>query len=62
VILGLYWKRGRTGPVFAGLIVGVFTAMFLMLSHHDPVFGLSAGFVALCVNFAIAVIFCAGIP
>jgi solute:Na+ symporter, SSS family len=62
VILGLYWKRARTGPVFAGLIVGVFTAMFLMLSHHDPVFGLSAGFVALCVNFAIAVIFCAGIP
>jgi solute:Na+ symporter, SSS family len=57
VILGLYWKRVRTVPVFAGMIVGVVTAAFLMLSHHDPVFGVSAGFLALCVNFAIAVIF-----
>jgi SSS family solute:Na+ symporter len=57
VVLGLYWKRARTVPVFAGMIVGVLTAAVLMLSHHDPVFGVSAGFLALCVNFAIAVIF-----
>ena len=57
VVLGLYWKRVRTVPVFAGMIVGVVTAAVLMLSHHDPVFGVSAGFLALCVNFAIAVIF-----
>jgi SSS family solute:Na+ symporter len=57
VILGLYWKRVRTTAVFAGMIVGVVTAVCLMLSHHDPLFGLSAGFLALCVNFAIAVIF-----
>jgi len=60
VVLGLYWRRAKTAAVFAGMIVGVVTAVFLMLSHHDPLFGLSAGFLALCVNFAIAVIFSAG--
>jgi SSS family solute:Na+ symporter len=62
VILGLYWKRVRTAAVFAGMIVGVVTAVSLMASHHDPLFGLSAGFLALGVNFAIAVIFSAGKP
>jgi SSS family solute:Na+ symporter len=57
VFLGLYWKRVRAAAVFAGMIVGVVTVVCLMLSHHDPLFGLSAGFLALCVNFAIAVIF-----
>jgi Na+/proline symporter len=41
--------------VFAGLIAGVATAVFLMLSHRDPLFGLSAGFLALCLNFSITV-------
>jgi SSS family solute:Na+ symporter len=62
VILGLYWKRARTAAVFAGMVVGVIMAAGLMVSHHDPLFGLSAGFLALCVNFAIAVIFSAGKP
>jgi SSS family solute:Na+ symporter len=48
--------------VFAGMVVGVVMAAGLMVSHHDPLFGLSAGFLALCVNFAIAVIFSAGKP
>ena len=62
VILGLYWKRARTAAVFAGMVIGVVMAAGLMVSHHDPLFGLSAGFLALCVNFAIAVIFSAGKP
>jgi SSS family solute:Na+ symporter len=62
VILGLYWKRARTAAVFAGMVFGVILAAGLMVSHHDPLFGLSAGFLALCVNFAIAVIFSAGKP
>jgi solute:Na+ symporter, SSS family len=57
VFLGLYWKRVRAAAVFAGMIVGVVTAVGLMVSHHDPLFGLSAGFLALCANFAIAIIF-----
>jgi SSS family solute:Na+ symporter len=56
VVLGLYWTRVTMPGVFAGLIVGVATAMFLMLSHRDPLFGWSAGFLALCVNFVVTVL------
>ena len=55
VVLGLYWKRVTASAVFAGMITGVATAVFLMLSHRDPMFGLSAGFLALCLNFIIAI-------
>ena len=55
VALGLYWKRVTTAAVFAGVVTGVAGAGFLMLSHRDPLFGLSAGFLALCVNFFIVV-------
>jgi solute:Na+ symporter, SSS family len=55
VVLGLFWHRATTPGVFAGLVTGVGTAVLLMLTRHDPVFGLNAGFVALCLNFLIAV-------
>jgi SSS family solute:Na+ symporter len=53
VVLGLYWKRVTMAGVFAGMIAGVATVIFLMLSNRDPLFGWSAGFVALCLNFLI---------
>ena len=53
VVLGLYWKRVTMSGVFAGMIAGVATVIFLMLSNRDPLFGWSAGFVALCLNFLI---------
>ncbi|HUI61559.1 MAG TPA: sodium:solute symporter family protein [Steroidobacteraceae bacterium] len=56
VVLGLYWRRVTTSGVFAGQVLGVAAALFLMLSHRDPLFGLSAGFVALCLNFAVAIV------
>jgi SSS family solute:Na+ symporter len=56
VVLGLYWKRATMPAIFAGMIAGVATAVFLMLSHRDPLFGVSAGFLALCLNFSIAVL------
>jgi len=55
VVLGLYWKRVTMPAVFAGMIAGIMAAVFLMLSHRDPAFGLSAGFLALCLNFLITV-------
>jgi solute:Na+ symporter, SSS family len=55
VVLGIFWPRATTAGVFAGVLVGICSAVLLMLSHHDPVFGLNAGFVALCLNFLIAV-------
>jgi SSS family solute:Na+ symporter len=56
VILGLYWRRVTAPAVLAGLIAGVATSVFLMLSHRDPFFGWSAGFVALCLNFIITIL------
>jgi SSS family solute:Na+ symporter len=56
VVLGLYWSRVTTTAVFTGMIAGVATAVALMLGHRDPLFGLSAGFVALCLNFSLVVV------
>jgi len=55
VVLGLYWRRAAAPAVLAGMLTGVLTAIVLMTTHRDPVFGLNAGFVALCVNFLVAV-------
>jgi SSS family solute:Na+ symporter len=55
VVLGLYWQRVTTPAVFTGMALGVATAVFLMLTHRDPLFGMNAGFLALCLNFLIVV-------
>jgi SSS family solute:Na+ symporter len=55
VVLGLYWRRATTIGVFAGLVVGVGTEAFLALTNRDPLFGLNAGFIGLCANFAVTV-------
>jgi SSS family solute:Na+ symporter len=55
VVLGLYWRRATASGVFLGMIVGVVTAVSLMSAHLDPVGGLNAGFVALCINFVVTV-------
>jgi len=56
VVLGLYWKRVAMPGVFAGMIAGVATVAFLILTGRDPFFGWSAGFVALLLNFLITAI------
>ena len=56
VVLGIYWPRVTMRAVAAGMLTGVTLAVLLMGTHHDPFFGVSAGFVALCLNFLIAVI------
>jgi solute:Na+ symporter, SSS family len=53
VVLGLYSRRVTAGAVLSGMIAGVVTAAALMLTHHDPIFGVSAGFLALCLNFLV---------
>jgi SSS family solute:Na+ symporter len=54
VVLGLYSRRVTAAGIFAGLTAGVGIVAFLMLTKRDPFMGLNAGFIALCVNFAIA--------
>jgi len=56
VILGIFWKRATMLAVFAGLVAGVGCATLLILSKHDPLGGVNAGFVALCLNFGITVL------
>ena len=55
VVLGLFWNRTRGMAVFAGMVAGVGTVAVLMLSHRDPLYGWSAGFLGLCLNFMVAV-------
>jgi solute:Na+ symporter, SSS family len=55
IVLGLYWKRVTGTGVFVGMIAGVLIAVVLMSTHLDPIFGLNAGFVALCINFAVTI-------
>jgi SSS family solute:Na+ symporter len=42
--------------VFAGLLAGVMCAALLILGKKDPIGGVNAGFVALCLNFAVSVV------
>jgi SSS family solute:Na+ symporter len=56
VVLGLYWPRAAGRAIFIGLIVGVSVAITLMSAHLDPLFGLNAGFISLCINFTVAVV------
>jgi solute:Na+ symporter, SSS family len=55
VVLGLYWRRVTATGVFIGMVVGVLVAVVLMSTHRDPIAGLNAGFVALCINFAVTI-------
>lgn len=56
VLLGLYWRRVTKTGVFAGMIAGVALVAWLTLSKRDPLLGLNAGFLSLCVNSALAVV------
>jgi len=53
VVLGLYWKRVTRAGVWSGLAAGIATVAALLLSKHDPIWDMNAGFVALCANFAV---------
>ena len=54
VVLGLFSKRVTTSGVFAGMATGIAVVVLLMVRGRDhPYFGLNAGFIALCFNFAV---------
>jgi solute:Na+ symporter, SSS family len=53
VIFGLYWKRATRTAVSSGLAAGLAIVTVLVLTKHDPLFGLNAGFLALIVNVSI---------
>jgi SSS family solute:Na+ symporter len=53
VVLGLFWKRIRALAIWVGLATGIGLVALLVMSGHDPLWGLNAGFVALAANFAL---------
>jgi SSS family solute:Na+ symporter len=55
VVLGLFWRRAATRGVFLGIVCGEATVAVLVLTGRDPFHGWSAGFIALCLNFLVAV-------
>ncbi len=62
VVLGLFWKRVTMAGVFCGLIAGVACTAVLILSNRDPLGGWNAGFLALCLNSAVAVLISLLVP
>ncbi len=56
VVLGLFWTRASATGVAAGLLTGVASVSILLLMHRDPLFGVNAGFLALCANFAVTLL------
>jgi solute:Na+ symporter, SSS family len=56
VVFGLYSRRVTGAGVFAGMAAGIILAVFLMLTGRDPYYGVNAGFVALCCNFAVTTV------
>jgi len=56
VVLGLFSRRVTTSGVFAGMVAGISIVVFLMLTGRDPCYGLNAGLIALCLNFAVTAV------
>ena len=56
VVFGLYWKRVTLSGVFVGMASGIAIVAYLILGKMDPFMGINAGFVGLCVNFALTVV------
>ena len=56
VVLGLFWPPVTSAGVLAGLVAGIGMEAALMLTKHDPVYGVNAGFLALLVNIMIVVL------
>ena len=60
IVLGLFWRRASRDGVFCGLLIGITTVVFLILTGRDPFLGFNAGFVALALNFTVTVFICLG--
>jgi Na+/proline symporter len=54
--LGLHWRRAQTGPVFAGMLIGVATALVLVFGGWPQPYGIHAGLYGMAVNSVIAIV------
>jgi len=49
-VLGLTWRKVTKEGVFSGIVVGVGSVVFFIVSGNDPFLGINAGFVGLVLN------------
>lgn len=54
-ILGLYWKRLRSGPVFWGMLTGALVAGGWTVFDVEPLYGVPGGLIGLGLNLAVCV-------
>jgi SSS family solute:Na+ symporter len=52
-VLGLTWRKVTKEGVFCGIVVGVGSVVFFIVSGNDPFLGINAGFVGLIFNTII---------
>lgn len=53
VIGGLFWRRATKEGAAAGIVVGWLVSGVLLLTQHDPLYGINAGLVGLAANFIV---------
>ncbi|HLH58073.1 MAG TPA: sodium:solute symporter family protein [Streptosporangiaceae bacterium] len=53
VVGGIFWTRATKEGMLAGLLTGWVVSGALMMTGHDPVAGISAGFVGLAANLVV---------
>ncbi len=56
VVLSMLWRRTSKTAVAGGILVGVGLVLYLVVSKHDPLWGLNAGIVALAANVVVTVL------
>jgi solute:Na+ symporter, SSS family len=62
VLASLLWRRTSATGVAAGLTAGVGLVLYLVISGHDPIWGLNAGIVALAANAVVMVLVSLVVP
>ena len=53
VIGGLFWRRATKQGAAAGIIVGWIVCAILLLTKHDPLYGINAGLIGLAANLIV---------
>ena len=56
VVLGLFWPAVTATGVSAGLVAGIALEAALLITKHDPLYGMNARFLALLANIMIVVL------
>ncbi len=53
VLLALFWRRMTAEGVIAGLVTGTAITLLLWAAHHDPLYGINGGLIALAANLLV---------